>query len=259
MNLSPLFAGFSSPLPLFLAQAAPASSASSDTISELSSTSNLLQMISNAGWVMVPLIFASVVTFTLILYCLFTLHLRSITTPEMMARMEPFLENEDLEGLASYVAERPQATARVIDQTLRFLERCPDADGSAIKAVAEVEASRVVANFSQRVAYIMDVGVLAPMLGLFGTVVGILTSFGQIAQNQGPARTLVLAGGVSTALISTAVGLIIGITAMVFYAIFRGRLNQLVSVLETESTLLVQELIIINRRAKNGTPAATRE
>ena len=69
----------------------------------------------------------------------------------------------------------------------------------------------------------MDVGVLAPMLGLFGTVVGILSAFGHIAQQASPMRTMLLAGGVSQALVSTASGLIVGITAMAFYAYFRGR------------------------------------
>lgn len=209
---------------------------------------NLFAMIAAAGWVMIPLAFASVVTITLVIYCLITLRVRAITTQDLLKRMEPFFENEDLTGLAAFVADRPQALARLIDQVLKFLERRPEADGEAITAVAEAEASRIANTLNQRVLYVMDVGVLAPLLGLFGTVVGILSSFGHIAQEASPMRTMLLAGGVSQALISTACGLIVGIVAMSFFAYFRGRVNNMISVLDTEGTLLVQEIILLSKR-----------
>ena len=233
-----------------LAAMAPALAQTSDTdaMSEMSKETTLLGMVASAGWVMIPLAAASIVTVTLIIYCFFTLTEKSISTPELLERMEPFFENEDMEGLAAYVAERPQATARIVDRVLTFLERHPDADGDSIKVVAEVEGNRIAAALNQRVLYIMDVGVLAPMLGLFGTVIGILNSFGHIAGEASPMRTMLLAGGVSQALVSTAAGLTVGITAMAFYAYFRGRVGHLVSILETEGTLLIQELILLSKR-----------
>jgi biopolymer transport protein ExbB len=227
-----------------LAQASP----SNDTTTELAKQMSLLDMVAAAGWVMYPLAVASMVTLTLVIYCFFTLTEKSITTPELLDRIEPFFENEDVEGLANFVGERPQATARIVDRTLQFLERHPDADPDAIKIVAETEGNRIAASLNQRVLYIMDVGVLSPMLGLFGTVIGILNSFGHIASAESPMRTMLLAGGVSQALVSTAAGLIVGITAMAFYAYFRGRVGHLISILEGESTLLVQELIALSKR-----------
>jgi len=233
-----------------LATALPAlaQTASGDTITEVNKDTTVLSMVAAAGWVMIPLGLASVIAFTLIIFCFFTLTEKSITTPELLERMEPFFENEDLDGLAAYVAERPQATARLVDRTLKFIERHPDATPESIQAVAETEGNRIAASLNQRALFIMDVGVLAPMLGLFGTVVGILSSFGHIAQQASPMRTMLLAGGVSQALIATASGLIVGITAMAFYAYFRGRVGHLISVLESEGTLLTQELILLSKR-----------
>jgi biopolymer transport protein ExbB len=219
-----------------------------DAVAQLSKDTSLLNMVASAGWVMIPLAFASMVTLSLIIFCFFTLTEKSITTPELLERMEPFFENEDLEGLAHYVAERPQATAQIVDRTLHFLERHPNADADSISAVAETEGNRIAASLNQRVLFIMDVGVLSPLLGLFGTVIGILNSFGHIAQEASPMRTMLLAGGVSQALVSTAAGLTVGITAMAFYAYFRGRVGHLVSVLESEATLLTQELILLSKR-----------
>ena len=234
---------------LFAAMApALAQTTGNDAVTEVSQETSLLGMVAAAGWVMIPLALASMITLTLIIYCFFTLTEKSITTPELLDRIEPFFENEDVEGLAHYVAERPQATARIVDRTLQFLERHPEADAESIKVVAETEGNRIAASLNQRVLYIMDVGVLSPMLGLFGTVIGILNSFGHIASTESPMRTMLLAGGVSQALVSTAAGLIVGITAMAFFAFFRGRVGHLISILETESTLLVQELIMLSRR-----------
>jgi len=227
---------------------ASAQTIGSDATTEISKETSLLGMVEHAGWVMIPLALASMITLTLIIYCFFTLTEKSITTPELLERMEPFFENEDLDGLAAYVAERPQATARIVDRTLHFLERHPDADPDSIRIVAETEGNRIAASLNQRVLYIMDVGVLSPMLGLFGTVVGILNSFGHIASEASPMRTMLLAGGVSQALVSTAAGLTVGITAMAFYAYFRGRVGHLVSILESEGTLLIQELILLSKR-----------
>src|SRR5471030_2052121 len=219
-----------------------------DAVMEVSKETTLLGMVAASGWVMIPLALASMITLTLIIYCFFTLTEKSIVTPELLDRIAPFFENEDVEGLAAYVAERPQATARIVDRTLIFLERHPDADADSIRVVAEVEGNRIAAALNQRVLYIMDVGVLSPMLGLMGTVVGILNSFGHIASEASPMRTMLLAGGVSQALVSTATGIIIGITAFAFYSYFRGRVGHLVSILETEATLLTQELVLLNKR-----------
>lgn len=208
----------------------------------------LWELIMSAGWVMLPLVFVSVIALSLIIFYVITLNNNAIITPEILHRIEPYYENDDLEGMIAFLDSRPQAVARVLEHTLKFIYKNPDADADSIKAVAESEGTRIATQLNQRVVYIMDVGVLAPMLGLFGTVVGILRSFGSIAQEASPMRTMLLAGGVSQALVATAVGLVVGITAMGCYAFFRGRSQHLISLLEGASTPLVQRLILLRKR-----------
>lgn len=208
----------------------------------------LWELIMSAGWVMIPLLFISVLVLSLVFFYVLTLKDSAIVDEEIVHRIEPFFENDDLEGMARFLADRPQATARVLEHTLKFIRRNPDADSESIKAVAESEGTRIATQLNQRVLYVMDCGVLAPMLGLFGTVVGILRSFGSIAQEASPMRTMLLAGGVSQALVATAVGLVVGITAMGCYAYFRGRVQHLISLLEGSTTPLVQQLILLRKR-----------
>lgn len=208
----------------------------------------LWELIWSAGWVMIPLMAASILVLSLVFFYVLTLKESAIVTPEILQRIEPFFENEDLEGMAAFLSDRPQAVARILEHTLRFIYKNPDADAAAISAVAESEGTHLATQLHQRVVYIMDIGVLAPMLGLFGTVIGILKSFGSIAQEASPMRTMLLAGGVSQALVATAVGLVVGITAMACYAYFRGQAQALISLLEGTATPLVQRLILLRKR-----------
>jgi biopolymer transport protein ExbB len=231
-------------LGLMAGHGAPPDAAMGDASTPLSAW----ELVRAGGWVLIPLAVASILAVTLIVFYFFTFRESAITTPEMVTRMQPFLENEDMQGLAVYVADKPQAVARVVDQILKFIYRHPDADGDAIQAVAQAEGTRIATQLNQRAVYLMDLGVLAPMLGLFGTVIGILRSFGSIAAKASPMRTMLLAGGVSQALISTAIGLIVGITAMAFYSYFRGSVQHLISLLESQCTVLVQELLLLRKR-----------
>src|SRR5436190_1854321 len=86
------------------------------------------------------------------------------------------------------------------------------------------------------VVYLADIGMIAPLLGLLGTVFGIIHSFGALGADIGSARYVALSRGISEALVNTAAGLAIGIPAMMFYAFFRGRAQKLISELEAAST-----------------------
>jgi biopolymer transport protein ExbB len=210
----------------------------------------VLELLQSAGWVMIPLLGVSVGVVGLVLYYLISLNPSRITTADLEKKIDAYLEKEDWTGLAGYLRGRPQALARLLRSVLHFVWKQGEADPEGIRAVAEATGSAIVAELSQRVVYLLDLGVIAPMIGLFGTVVGILRSFGSIASEPSPLRTMLLAGGVSQALVSTAVGLIVGITAMLFYSFFRGRVQQLVNLFEERGTFRVQELVLVAKREK---------
>ena len=90
------------------------------------------------------------------------------------------------------------------------------------------------------------------MVGLLGTVVGIVRSFGVIAIDAAATRPTMLAQGIGEALIATAAGLLVGIPAMAAYSYFRGRVHALISELEAASTHL---LALLSTSVKPG-PAA---
>jgi len=89
------------------------------------------------------------------------------------------------------------------------------------------------------------------MIGLLGTVLGIINSFGVLGSEQAAvqSRDILLASGVSQALVATATGLILGITAMFFYSVFRNRVQSLISDLEIASAHILA-LIALNFNKK---------
>ena len=94
------------------------------------------------------------------------------------------------------------------------------------------------------------------MLGLLGTTLGMITTFHEISgKGAGGSNQLGLAQGVSEALLCTASGLVIGIPALMFYAIFRGKVNRLISEMEAATTHLMALLAVHYKRAARAAPS----
>ncbi len=97
----------------------------------------------------------------------------------------------------------------------------------AIEAMQEVGEEEAM-KMEHRLSYISLIGSLAPMVGLFGTVHGMIKSFSVIANSSTTPKPAELAKGISTALFTTLIGLAIAIPAIAFFGILRNRLQQLV-------------------------------
>ena len=148
-----------------------------------------------------------------------------------------------------------QQVLDVVQKTLDFLTKNPNADLAQAREIAETEGTRVATNMHNRVTYLADIATIGPLVGLFGTVIGIIRSFGALGSELGPTRYILLSKGISEALINTCGGLGIGITAMIFYAFFRGRVQRLVSDLESATTHLVSLLSLQQSRRRERAPA----
>jgi len=204
----------------------------------------LWKLLIDTGWVIIPLLSASFIAVVLVLFCFFNLRSSRIASKELKQSLESKIQAKDFGEVWEISRKHPALLARVMESTSAFLKSNPQSDFQTIREVAQAEGSRQVASLNQQVTYLMDIGVLAPMLGLFGTVVGILRSFNSIAGDSAAVamRATLLAGGISQALVSTAVGLLVGIAAMFFYSYFRGKVQLLISELENSATVLVAQM-----------------
>ncbi|MHC4927070.1 MAG: MotA/TolQ/ExbB proton channel family protein, partial [Planctomycetota bacterium] len=100
---------------------------------------------------------------------------------------------------------------------------------NAMQEVSERQVSRMY----RKLEYLSFIGAVAPILGLLGTVTGMIRAFNQIALTEGMAKPSQLAGGISEALVTTCMGLIVAIPTMFFATYFRNRIDSFIAEAET--------------------------
>lgn len=203
---------------------------------------------------MIPLGALSVITGMLVIGYLITLRRGAIVSRQYVSTVEVLVRKKDYLGVLAVSNRHGEVLARVIHRTLDFATKNPGAPFESLKEVAEAEGSAQASSMQHRVAYLADIGILAPMVGLFGTVLGIIRSFAAIGKgNSSLSRDILLASGVSEALVATAAGLVLAVVAAGFYAIFRNRAQALVSELEGAcSTFLGLMAASYQRRKEAG-------
>ncbi len=222
-----------------------AQSAEPPPAAEFMKTANLWQVLQAGGPAMIPLGVLSVITVMLIIAFLFSLRRGSMVTKRYMRTADALIRKRDYLGLLAASNRHNEGIARVVQRTMDFLTKNPKATMAEIREIAQTEGMRQASALNQQVAYLADIGTIAPMVGLLGTVIGIVRSFGVIAIDAAATRPTMLAQGIGEALIATAAGLLIGIPAMAAYAFFRGRAHALISELEAASTQLLALLSTI--------------
>lgn len=204
----------------------------------------LWEVVLSGGPVMIPLGILSVIAVMLVLIYLFTMRRGAVVTKRYMSTADALLRKRDYLGLLAISNRHREAVARIMQRTLDFITQHPEATFAEAREIAETEGTRQAAALNQRIAYLADIGTIAPMLGLFGTVLGMIKSFSVVASDIVASRPIMLAEGVSEALVTTAAGLCIGIPAMAAYSFFRGRVQSLIAELEAASTQLIALLAV---------------
>lgn len=204
--------------------------------------SDLWQFVKAGGIVMIPLGVLSVITLMLIIVYFFTLRRGAIATGRYMTTADALLRKGDYYGLLAVSNRHSEAVARIMRRTLDFLAKNPKATLSEAREIAETEGTRQTAGINQQIVYLADIGTISPMIGLFGTVLGMIKSFHAVALDVTATKPAMLASGVSEALVATAGGLLVGIPAMAAYAFYRGRVQRLIAELEAATTQLLSLL-----------------
>ena len=186
----------------------------------------MLSIIPEAGWPIWPLLATSVLGLALIVERLLSLR-RSLVAPRGLAEqvMEMQRNGQDSpEALARL--ERNSPLGRILAEVLRHRSQPRDDQRTAVEDVGRAVAH----DLNRYIPALGTVAVIAPLMGLFGTVVGMIEIFGSYAPGGGdPAQ---LARGISIALYNTAFGILIAIPAMIAHRYLRGRVDTLLNVME---------------------------
>ncbi len=195
----------------------------------------MLEIIKSGGWLMWPIMLCSVLAMSLIGERLWTLRRSRIIPEHLVAQIWGWKKSKQLTAEKVATLRKSSALGAVLAAGLVNMEHSREVMKESIE-----ETGRHVAHSLER--YLTTLGTIAsitPLLGLLGTVIGMIKVFNAILQ-EGVGDPNVLAGGISEALITTAAGLSVAIPTLIFYRYFRGKIDALVVEMEQESIKLVE-------------------
>ena len=181
---------------------------------------SLWSLIQQGGWAMYPLGLCSLVMFFLIFYAWNETHRKKFYTPAQTSAASKHLSSGDGEACTVALQAENTLLGRALAPAINKLDKSREKAEALFIENLEAEENSV----SQWVTYLNVVASVAPMIGLLGTVSGMISAFQTIGRG-GMGRPELLAGDIGEALITTATGLTIGIPAMIAYFVLRNRLN----------------------------------
>ena len=202
-------------------------------------------IIEAGGWPMQVILALSVVMTFLVILFLFTIRANALFPKRFVQEALDAADEGDTEALEAICHDNDSPASKIVGAAVEQMSGEQRVDYMVVRDAIEDEGARQAGNLWQRIQYLQDIAVVAPMVGLLGTVLGMLESFAGLRTELGVGiKPEMLAQGVSKALITTAGGLVVGILAMILYAIFRGRVNKLIAGLESACSRVLRKYML---------------
>ncbi|MDY0746789.1 MotA/TolQ/ExbB proton channel family protein [Paucibacter sp. R3-3] len=201
----------------------------------------MLSIIQAAGWPIWPLLLCSVVALALVIERFSSLR---------ASRIAPVRLLDEVLGVTTQQMPTPDMVNRLAENSLlgqvlaaglRAVTAEPNMNEEKLRQVFELAGRRAIHQLERYLNTLGTIATAAPLLGLLGTVVGMIEIFG--SQAPGGSNPTLLAHGISIALYNTAFGLMIAIPTLMFYRYFRGKVEEYVLELEQSSDRLLSQLV----------------
>lgn len=207
------------------------------------------ELFRSGGSLMWVLSLLSIFALANVVYLFVTLR-ESVTVPRAVLNdVMDKLQAGDLGEARKVCDYSPCPFSHVATAAVDALDNLPDADASVVTSVVEGEGARQAGRLQGRTQWLLDIASIAPMVGLLGTVLGMLTAFQGVGGDTiASAKPVILAQGVSLALITTIAGLVVAIPCMAFYAWFRRQADRQVAALECAAADVVTVLLARRRK-----------
>jgi biopolymer transport protein ExbB len=211
---------------------------------------NLFSIIQAAGWPIWPLIACSVLALALIIERFVSLKTSKVVPPKLLTEVLNVAQNGvPAPNIVSQLAQN-SAMGEVLASGLRVVNTNPQATEEDIRGSMESTGRAVAHRLEKYLSALATIASAAPLLGLLGTVIGMIEIFGSQAGTGGagtgnPAQ---LAQGISIALYNTAFGLIVAIPSLIFWRYFRARVDEYLLNLELAGDQLARHLGQLRKR-----------
>ncbi len=198
--------------------------------------STLWELVSAGGTVMIFLALMSVAATASVIYHYRFVRPELLTPRDFSENLLFLLEKKEYDKAVTVCKQQSNLISAIALKGLQKMSK----GKAVVESAIQYEGKARIERMWQNLTYLGDMAVIAPMLGLLGTIFGMIDAFGYFkAESLNPA---VLTQGLAKAMINTAMGLVIAVPALMFYSYFRGRLSTITSTAETVSSEIAQIL-----------------
>ena len=191
----------------------------------------------SGGWFIWPLLVCSVLLISIVLERLWFLQRRLVAPKGLLRQAQNLIQKDSF----NTQHQQEMATTSQLGDLLQHCYQYRSNSREFIEIKAEEKASEIKLLLERNLSMLSTIASISPLLGLLGTVVGMITVFSNIDVN-GSANTDLLAAGISEALITTAFGLIIAVPAIIFYRYFEQKTVILMSILQANTSIFLDFL-----------------
>jgi biopolymer transport protein ExbB len=197
----------------------------------------LLEVVQAGGWLMLPIILCSIIAAAICVERLWSLKPSRIAPRHTLATVWGWLKKDEFDAKKLKTLRSGSPLGEILAAVLVNHRR----GRGAMKESVEEAAGQVLHDLERYLTALGTIAAIAPLLGLLGTVIGMIDVF-TVIRLQGTGDPNELAGGISEALITTAAGISVAIPSLIFHRMFTRRVDDLVLTMEQEANKLVELL-----------------
>ncbi len=190
----------------------------------------MFELLKAGGFLIWPILLCSVIALAIILERFLALKSSDVAPPELIDRIRKLMKKGDLGSREINEIEENSPLGKVLAAGLRN----PNQHRVVIKEAIEEAGRHVVHDLERHLTTLGTIANITPLLGLLGTVIGMIKVFSAIT-TFGVGDPQALAEGISEALVTTAAGLSVGIPSLMFYRFFKGKVNELTVDMEQQA------------------------
>ncbi|BFM20467.1 MotA/TolQ/ExbB proton channel family protein [Gilvimarinus japonicus] len=197
----------------------------------------MFEVIAAGGWLMLPLVLCSIAVLAISAERYWSLNPAKIAPRHLLAQVWGWIKNNQLDAAKLKELKQSSPLGEILSAGLSNSR----SGRETMKDSIQEAANKVIHEMERFIGVLGTIAAITPLLGLLGTVFGMIEVFNAI-MIKGTGNAGVLAGGISQALITTAAGLCVAIPAMIFHRFFQRRIDTLVVTMEEEAIKLVDAL-----------------
>jgi biopolymer transport protein ExbB len=197
----------------------------------------VFEFVQAGGWLMVPIILCSVIAAAICVERFWTLRTSQIVPRNLLSQAWNWIKNNEMDNRRLRELKVGSPLGEILAAGIANHRRGRE----KMKESIEEAAGHVVHELERYLNTLGTIAAITPLLGLLGTVIGMIKVFSAI-KLEGTGNAQILAGGISQALITTAAGLTVAIPSLFFYRFFQRRVDELVISMEQEALKLVDVL-----------------